>query len=65
MHSARECRDKADALATLALMFPEKSDAYRDAEQRWRELEAKTIDEEMRASPRQHSATGAPAQSDP
>jgi len=49
-------------------MFPEKADAYRDAEQRWRELEAKTIDEEMRAFPKQHSAksaTGAPAQSDP
>jgi hypothetical protein len=56
MHSARECRDKADALATLALMFPEKAEAYRDAEQRWRELEAKTIDKEMRASPRPSKA---------
>jgi hypothetical protein len=46
MHSARECREQADALETLALMFPEKADAYRDAERRWRELEARTFDEE-------------------
>ncbi|HEX3364685.1 hypothetical protein [Phenylobacterium sp.] len=56
MHSARECRDQADALATLALMFPEKADAYRDAERRWRELEVRTIDEEMRAAPRTSKA---------
>jgi hypothetical protein len=56
MHSAQECRDKADALATLALMFPEKAAAYRDAERRWRELEAKTIDVEMRAPPRPSKA---------
>ena len=56
MHSAQECRDKAEALATLALMFPEKGDAYRDAEQRWRELEAKTIDAELHASSRPSKA---------
>jgi hypothetical protein len=56
MHSARECRDKAEALATLALMFPEKGDAYRDAERRWRDLEAKTADAELHASSRRSKA---------
>jgi hypothetical protein len=50
MHSARECREQAEALATLALMFPEKAQAYQDAERRWRDLEARTIDQELRAS---------------
>jgi hypothetical protein len=52
MHSARECREQADALATLALMFPEKADAYQEAERRWRDLEARTIEVELRAAPR-------------
>ncbi|THD63136.1 hypothetical protein [Phenylobacterium sp.] len=49
MHSARECREQADALATLALMFPEKAHAYQDAERRWRDLEARAIEVELRA----------------
>ncbi len=56
MHCAQECRDKAEALATLALMFPEKGEAYRDAERRWRVMEAKTADAELHASSRRSKA---------
>jgi hypothetical protein len=40
MHDAHECHRKAEALATLALMFPESAERYRAKEQHWRDLEA-------------------------
>jgi hypothetical protein len=40
MHDADECHKKAEALATLALMFPESAERYRAKERRWRDLEA-------------------------
>jgi len=40
MHDLQECHKKAEALATLALMFPENADRYRAKEQHWRRLEA-------------------------
>jgi hypothetical protein len=43
MHTAQDCHRKAEALATLAMMFPEKADAYREAERRWRELEEQVV----------------------
>jgi len=42
-HSPDECHRKAEALATLAVMFPEKADAYREAERRWRDLEHRAV----------------------
>lgn len=46
--SAGECRRKAEALDTLAMMFPERADAYRKAERKWRDLEAKAADLQQR-----------------
>jgi hypothetical protein len=40
MNYPHECRRKAEALATLALMFPESADRYRAKEQHWRDLAA-------------------------
>jgi hypothetical protein len=40
MHDPRECHKRAEALATLAMMFPENADRYRVKEQYWRGLEA-------------------------
>ena len=39
MHDPHECHNKAEALATLAMMFPENADRYRAKEQHWRALE--------------------------
>jgi hypothetical protein len=41
MHDPHECHKKAEALVTLAMMFPESADRYRAKEQHWRALEAK------------------------
>jgi hypothetical protein len=51
IHSEQDCHKKAEALATLAMMFPERADAYREAERRWRDLEAKAADRERRSGP--------------
>jgi hypothetical protein len=40
MNDPHECHKKAEALATLALMFPESAERYRAKEQYWRDLEA-------------------------
>jgi hypothetical protein len=40
MHDAHDCHRKAEALATLAVMFPESAHRYRAKEQHWRDLEA-------------------------
>jgi hypothetical protein len=40
MLDPQECHKKAEAVATLALMFPENADRYRAKEQHWRRLEA-------------------------
>jgi hypothetical protein len=39
MNDPDDCHKKAEALATLALMFPESADRYRAKEQYWRDLE--------------------------
>jgi hypothetical protein len=39
MRSAVECRRKAEAMADLARMFPDRADTYREVELLWRELE--------------------------
>ena len=43
MHDPHECHRKAEALATLAVMFPENADRYRANEQHWRRLEAEAL----------------------
>jgi hypothetical protein len=43
-----ECRKKAEALAMLAAMFPDKAGAYRAAEQRWLDLETKAMQADNR-----------------
>lgn len=48
MHDAHDCHRKAEALATLAVMFPESAHRYRAKEQHWRDLEAEA---QTRASP--------------
>jgi hypothetical protein len=40
MSDAQECHRKAEALATLAEMFPENAERYRAKEDHWRRLEA-------------------------
>ena len=40
MSDAHECHRKAEALATLAEMFPENAERYRAKEDHWRRLEA-------------------------
>ena len=44
MNQADECHRKAEALATLAEMFPELRERYRAREQHWRRLEAQARD---------------------
>lgn len=39
MNDPQECHRKAEALATLAEMFPEDAERYRAKEQHWRRLE--------------------------
>jgi hypothetical protein len=39
MNDPDACHMKAEALATLALMFPESADRYRAKERYWRDLE--------------------------
>jgi len=41
MNDPKECHKKAEALATLALMFPESAERYRAKEQHWRDLAAR------------------------
>jgi hypothetical protein len=40
MIDPRDCYRKAEALATLAEMFPENAERYRAKENHWRRLEA-------------------------
>jgi hypothetical protein len=40
MNDPDECHRKAEALATLALMFPEYADRYRAKERYWRDQQA-------------------------
>ncbi|HZZ32656.1 MAG TPA: hypothetical protein VFE10_11770 [Phenylobacterium sp.] len=39
MNDPHECHRKAEALATLAEMFPEDAERYRAKEEYWRQLE--------------------------
>jgi hypothetical protein len=39
MNDPQECHRKAEALATLAEMFPEDAERYRTKEEHWRRLE--------------------------
>jgi hypothetical protein len=43
MNDPDQCHKKAEALATLALMFPESADRYRAKEQHWRDREAEAL----------------------
>jgi hypothetical protein len=54
MHDPQDCHRKAEALATLAEMFPEDAERYRAKEEHWRRLEM-----ESRAS--EPAGTGANA----
>ena len=51
MNDAHECHKKAEALATLALMFPENAERYHAKEQHWRDLEAEALSKAGAAAP--------------
>jgi hypothetical protein len=52
MNDALECHRKAEALATLAEMFPEHAERYRDKERHWRALATEAIKRHRRAGGR-------------
>lgn len=52
MHDAHECHRRAEALATLAEMFPEYAARYRDRERHWRDQETEAIEQNRLAGDR-------------
>lgn len=48
MHDPHECHRRAEALATLAEMFPEDAVRYRARERHWRNLEMQAAERKRR-----------------
>jgi hypothetical protein len=68
MYDAHDCHDRAEALATLALMYPEDAERYREKERRWRDLETRALAQRTAAAlvegfgdPRKEGGGSAPA----
>jgi hypothetical protein len=64
MNDPDECHRKAEALATLALMFPEYADRYRAKERYWRDQQAqaeRALAKQASGLRRETIASGGPA----